>query len=75
MKSTPKMIVGVFFVFFSYGWTISPPRNKKILFIMCQQEKNTWTSDTEYGGDFAVAVIPPGGSYEWVWALFPVNNC
>lgn len=49
----------VLFLFF-YGWTISPPRNKKTMFIMCQQEKNTWTSDTEYGGDFAVAMIPPG---------------
>lgn len=59
MKSTPE----IFTVFFLWHWTVGPhlwvpPGNKKILFVMCQQEKNTWTSDSEYGGVFAVAMMP-----------------
>lgn len=40
-------------------------------------ETNTWTSDNEYGGDFAVAMIPPGvtmSGYEHFFLLTTVST-
>ncbi len=60
MKSTPKIIT----VFFFYGIGQSVHicefllETKRLCSVMCQQEKNTWTSDSEYGGVFAVAMMP-----------------
>ena len=73
----------VVFFFHGLGWSAG---TCKFLLLETQKdsvcyvptlETNTWTSDNEYGGDFAVSTIPPGvamSGYEHFFLLTTVST-